>query len=257
MDKFDHVRFELQLPWMLRNMMAECPVAYVPLGTYEWHGEHLPVGLDALTAHGLCLRAASLQGGVVLPPMYYGCGGGHGAYPWTIIPPGPDHIEDILRFTLQRLEANGVKLAVLFSGHFAPAQLDMIDQIADEWISGGRALRVFATSVNRIENLQLPPDHAGRFETTLLGALWPHLVQLDRLPSLDDAPLAEDDVWEDGRHDPRHPIWGVVGPDPRSYQPEQAKALLDAAVTWLVQQVREHQDMSVGTNIGKLKNLTP
>ncbi len=244
-NEFDSARFELQLPWMLRDVVAKRPVFYIPLGTYEWHGEHLPVGLDALTSHGLCLRAAILDGGIVLPPLYYGCGGGHSAYPWTIIPSGPDHIEDILRFTLRQLEANGIKLAVLFSGHFAPAQLEMVDRIASEWNLAGHALRIFATSVNRIQHLSLAPDHAGLFETTLLGAMWPDLVQVHRLPSLQDAPLAAADVWEHGRHDPIHPLWGVVGPDPRRYKPEHAKDLLDAAVMWLTQQVRAQYDKIV------------
>jgi creatinine amidohydrolase len=86
--------------------------------------------------------------------------------------------------------------------------------------------------------LALGAYHAGMFETTFLAALWPDLVQLDRLPSLKDAPLADGDVWEEGRHDPKHPICGVVGPDPRQYKPEQAQPLLDASVAWLVNQVR-------------------
>ena len=239
MPNFDAIRFELLLPWQLRAIIAQRPVAYIPLGTYEWHGEHLPVGLDALTAHGICLRAAAEDGGVVLPTMQYGCGGGHGAYPWTVIPPDPDHIEALLQFTLVRLEANGLRMAVLFSGHFAPTQLDMIDRIAKDWNGQARALRVFATAVNRVEGLSLAPDHAGRFETTLLAALWPELVQLDQIPSLSEAPLAEGDVWEEGRHDPKHPIWGVVGPDPRNLDVTQVKPLLDATVAWLAGQVRK------------------
>lgn len=66
---------------MLRDVMVKQPVAYIPLGTFEWHCEHLPMGLDALTAHGVCLRAVKADGGVVLPAMHYSCGGGHGAYP--------------------------------------------------------------------------------------------------------------------------------------------------------------------------------
>ncbi len=239
MSNFNTVRFELLLPWMMRAIITKRPVAYVPLGTYEWHGEHLPVGLDALTAHGLCLRAAHIDGGLVLPPMYYGCGGGHSAYPWTVIPSAPNHIEELLNFTLEKLETNSVKLAVLFSGHFATTQLEMIDRIADDWNKAARPLRLLATAVNRIEELSLAPDHAGIFETTLLAALWPELVQLDRLPSQKNAPLAEGDVWEHGRHDPNHPIWGVVGPDPRDFNSADAKPLLDASVSWLVNEVRE------------------
>jgi creatinine amidohydrolase len=238
MKSSDAVRYELLLPWQLRAIMERRPVVYIPLGTYEWHGEHLPVGLDALTAHGICLRAAMADGGVVLPAKHYGCGGGHGGYPWTVIPPEPDHIEAMLKFTLERLETNGVKFGVLFSGHFALTQLDMIDRIASDWNATSPSLRVFATAVNRVEGLSLGPDHAGLFETTLLAALWPELVQLDRLPTLQDAPLAPSDIWEEGRHNPEHPIWGVVGPDPRSFKVEHAKPLLDATVAWLVHQVR-------------------
>jgi creatinine amidohydrolase len=240
MQNFDAIKFELLLPWQLRAIIEKRPVAYIPLGTYEWHGEHLPIGLDALTAHGLCLRAAHEDGGVVLPAMHYGCGGGHGAYPWTVIPSDPQHIEALLNFTLQRLEANGVKLAVLFSGHFAPTQLEMIDRIAKHWNEQVGSFRVFATAVNRVADLSLGPDHAGIFETTLLAALWPALVQLDRLPSLKDAPLVDGDTWEDGRHDPKHPIWGIIGADPRHFNAEQSKPLLDATVAWLVNQVRQH-----------------
>ena len=232
-------RLEYLLPYQIRERLSERPVAYLPLGTIEWHCEHLPVGLDALTAHGICLGAASKDGGLVYPPLYYGTGGGHGAYPWTIMMPGHDEIEAQLTFTLSRMEQLGVKLVVLFSGHFAPTQLDMIDRIAASWNAQGTALKVLATAVNRIEGLSLGPDHAGIFETTLLAALWPDRVQLDRLPTLADAPLQTDeDAFGDTRHDPAHPIWGVFGPDPRHFKPEEAKPLLDASVAWLAAEVR-------------------
>jgi creatinine amidohydrolase len=97
---------------------------------------------------------------------------------------------------------------------------------------------VFATAVNRIEGLSIPPDHAGVFETTLFYAPHPELVQLNRLPSLTDAPLADDDVWETGRHDPEHPIWGVVGPDPRRFDPALAAPLFAGCIDWLAGRVR-------------------
>jgi creatinine amidohydrolase len=145
----------------------------------------------------------------------------------------------LLNYTLQRLEANGAKLVVLFSGHFAPTQLNMIDRLASSWNDSSRSLHVYATAVNRVKGLSLGPDHAGLFETTLLAALWPDLVQLGRLPSLHEAPLATDDIWEEGRHNPDHPIWGVVGPDPRNVRAEDSKPLLSAAVDWIVNNVRE------------------
>ena len=85
MRQLDDVRLELQNPSQIASALAERSVIYVPLGTYEWHGQHLPIGLDALTAHGVCCVAAQRDGGLVCPPLYYGTGGGHGDYPWTIM----------------------------------------------------------------------------------------------------------------------------------------------------------------------------
>lgn len=236
---FQQVRYELLLPWQLREIVARRPVAYLPLGTLEWHCEHLPVGLDALTAHGLCLRVAGHDGGVVLPPLYFGTGGDHAAYPWTIMMPKADDIERQLVHSLERLEVMGFRLAVIFSGHFADTQLEMIDRIAAQWSARGSTLSVIATAVNRIENLPIGPDHAGVFETTLLHALWPALVQIDRLPPLASAPLAEGDTWAEGRHDPSHPIWGVIGPDPRRFDPARSEQLLAACVAWLISEVQK------------------
>jgi creatinine amidohydrolase len=47
-------------------------VAYVPVGTIEWHGVHNPTGADTLQAEGLAIMCAQKGGGLVFPPLYYG-----------------------------------------------------------------------------------------------------------------------------------------------------------------------------------------
>jgi creatinine amidohydrolase len=230
LNSYDQYRFEFLLPWQLRHVIATSPIAYIPLGTFEWHCEHLPIGLDALTAHGLCLRAAAKSGGVVLPALHYGTGGGHGDYPFTIILTEPDEIEAQIAFTILKLKSFGFKKIVIFSGHFPDAQLDMIDRLAAS--HSDKDVEVFASAVNRIEGLEIAPDHAGVFETTLLYAMHPNLVQIDRLPELTNVPLTTDD-WVETRHNPKHPVFGVFGPDPRGFEPSRAAILLAAAVDWL------------------------
>lgn len=232
-DSLDSRRLEYLLPFQIRDIIAARPVVYLPLGTIEWHCEHLPVGLDALTAHGLCLRAAAIGGGLVFPPLYYGTGGGHGAYPWTMMMPGPDEIEAQLNFTLSRMETMGVRRAVLFSGHFAPSQLDMIDRISAGWNAGRSELNVTACAVSRIPDLSFAPDHAGLFETTLLYGLHPDLVQESRLPAKADGG-AEADPYGEQRHAPDHPLWGIFGPDPRGFDRGRASPLVEAMVAHLV-----------------------
>lgn len=65
---------------------------HVPLGALEFHGPHLPIGLDGLTAHGICIQGSRGRGGVVLPTIYQGTGGEHSRYPWTIMMPTGDAI---------------------------------------------------------------------------------------------------------------------------------------------------------------------
>ncbi|MGO1545325.1 MAG: creatininase family protein [Gulosibacter sp.] len=238
MTPFEEVRAELLSPDELDTRVAESGIAYLPLGTLEFHGPHLPIGLDAFTGHGVCVTAAQRSGGIVLPSVYQGFGGGHGRYPWTIMMPGGEGIRTHLRATLIRLEEFGVRVAVIFSGHFAPEQLEMIDALAAEWNGeGAHELTVVATAINRCPSSPLPPDHAGRFETTMLAGIAPDLVHIDRLPALAQA-SAEDsagDEYGDHRHDPGHPIWGVFGPDPRESVLSEGSDLLAHFGEWLAE----------------------
>lgn len=235
-----HVRAELLAPAELDARIAAHPVAYLPLGTLEFHGPHLPIGLDALTAHAVCVEAAELGGGIVLPPVYQGFGGGHGRYPWTIMMSDGAGIEAHLRATLARLREFGVTTAVIFSGHFAPEQLDLIDALQESWNADEDALHVIATAVNRCPSAPLAPDHAGEFETTLLAGSSPHLIHLDRLPSILAHPANDPDGDPYGlhRHERVHPLWGVFGPDPRRSDLQSGPALLTHLGAWLADSAR-------------------
>lgn len=215
-------------PHQITAALAERSLIYLPLGTIEWHCHHLPVGLDALTAHGLCLRAAEQTGGLVWPVLYYGTGGGHSAFPWTVMMPTATEIEAMLTFTMRRLSDLGVAQVVLFTGHFADEQLAMIDRIATDWNATGQSPHVRALSVNQAKITQFPPDHAGLFETTLLQGIDASLVDLAQLGQ------AVDDV---DRFDPASPLWGIVGADPREPPVIPAVMLSSILAEWLAASV--------------------
>ncbi|MCU1480235.1 MAG: hypothetical protein JWQ19_1021 [Subtercola sp.] len=238
------IRAELLSLAELDAAIAASPIAYLPLGTLEFHGPHLPIGLDALNAQALCEAAARLTGGIVLPVVYQGTGGGHGAYPWTIMMPGPQAIVANLVATLTRLEDFGVRTAVVFTGHFADEQLAMVDDLAATWNGSASALRVVGTGVNRCPDAPLPPDHAGAFEATLLYATSPELVHLDRLPALHAHPAVDpgDDPYGTHRHDPGHPLWGIFGPDPRPADLSKATELLAHLASWLAASAVENNE---------------
>ncbi len=65
------VQMQFMRPGQLEAAIRKFPVVYVPFGLIEWHGRHLPLGNDALKAHGILVKTAELFGGVVYPPVYF------------------------------------------------------------------------------------------------------------------------------------------------------------------------------------------
>ena len=85
-------------------------------------------------------------------------------------------------------------------------------------------------AVNRCTATELEPDHAGVFETLLMNAIAPDTVDMSQLPSRSSAPDSKD------RHNPKSPIWGVIGKDPRTANLTDSVALLVCMTDWLVRQ---------------------
>ena len=61
------VRYEEMLPHEVVAARTETPLAYLPIGGIEWHGEHNCLGLDTVKIHALALRCAQAGGGLVFP----------------------------------------------------------------------------------------------------------------------------------------------------------------------------------------------
>ena len=228
-------QLELLRPAQIDEEMARCPRIWLPLGTIEYHSYHLPVGLDGLQAQGICLDAAELAGGLVYPPLWWGTGGGHGEYPWTVMMPEATELRMLLRQTLRRLQAFGVRQAVLFTGHFADEQLTMISALAHDWNAQKGPLVALALGVNSNASAPLPPDHAGRFETTLLAAFHPGTVDMSLLPAANPTESNEDPFGSQ-RHAPSHSLHGVFGADPRGFIPAEAATLRRSMAAWLAEQ---------------------
>ena len=89
------------------------PLAYLPIGTLEFHGEHLPFGVDSFEAHGLCVRAAELSGGVVLPPVYLASGCLD--LPFTLSFE-PELVGAWVRATIDELVRRGFRAVVVLTG---------------------------------------------------------------------------------------------------------------------------------------------
>lgn len=66
------VRFDRMVPSRIVKRRKECDLAYLPVGSLEWHGPHMPFGTDYMTVTHISEEAARRHGGVVFPPIFYG-----------------------------------------------------------------------------------------------------------------------------------------------------------------------------------------
>lgn len=63
-EEYREVFYENLCPKGFRKRLDEMPIAYLPLGTLEWHGPHLPLGADGIQSKGLFKIMAEEVGGL-------------------------------------------------------------------------------------------------------------------------------------------------------------------------------------------------
>ena len=190
------VCWERLFPKEFAEAVAERPVCYMPLGTLERHGSHLPFGQDAMKAHGLCVRAAEKHGGVVLPALHWGTHGWwaevyrqglDGDNPRRKQPPGSVYIAEGLLINLlltmfREVEFAGFKVIVALTGHYPAVQVDAVKNAARQHMSQSQT-KVWALCEPELSGeVEVGSDHAGKWETSIFWALYPDLVKMDRCP---------------------------------------------------------------------------
>ncbi len=204
-------------PDQILAILKEKPVAYWPLGLLEWHGPHLPLGVDSFNAEAVALRAAESGGGIVFPTTYLGTERereadlldwmGFDQGDWIIGMDFPANSmpsmyarEDIFAITVRenlRLMADyPLQLIVIISGHAATNQIETLQRVAVEFNANYDQQALVALPFVANEAGLMEVGHASRIETSIMLALQPETVNLDSLP-----PVTE----------PLHnPDWGII-----------------------------------------------
>lgn len=180
-------RFENLLPDAIQAEKELAPVIYVPVGSLEWHGWHMATGNDAIKAHEICLEAAETTGGLVLPPLFFGTGGGHYDYPTSIMV-SEAALRPLLQEVLQRLADLEYRVIVCITGHYPGEQVDLVKSVAAS-VTAPPGTTIFALAEHEAYTLERRADHAGKWETSILAALRPELVDMDQFAEHAEDPL--------------------------------------------------------------------
>ena len=171
-------RYEYMYPDDFVEAVRELPVFIVPTGLLEWHGNHLPLGLDSLKVYGICLEVArKLGGGIVLPPNYYGRPG-YSTYAGTLT--YSEELVYLLFFeTMEQLKKAGARVIAVITGHYGECQADLLKKAAGDFAEANPDIRIVARPENEGVLVDGKPfgDHAGKWETSMFWSLCPDRVR--------------------------------------------------------------------------------
>jgi creatinine amidohydrolase len=214
--KAGKMRYELMLPWQIRRAIEEnWPVA-LPLGVLEYHGEHMAVGMDTLAVTKMLDLFEREADVVVLPAFYYGAAsyavaapegsgsvqvGGNALAPFaeelffSLLRIGFRNIHGFIHHQTENFAA-GMPTDLAFRTAGRQAIFRFLEKEHGEGWWGDEASANYyadhaagANPFNWVEVHPLMPadmlgrypfDHAGIGETSLMLALCPEAVDMDR-----------------------------------------------------------------------------
>jgi len=232
-DAMRKVRYEEMLPQEMEAAVAEMPVIYLPFGTLEWHGLHLALGNDAVKAYELCLRAAERSGGVVAPATYWAIGGM--PHPWTSRI-DPAVAEKLFYAIYEQMSHIGFKVIIAVTGHYGLDQYYTLKKAAAEFMYKSGVTIFPGPEYEVVTEMGYRGDHAAKWETSILWALRPELVDMGRLS-----------------RDMKEPLEGVGGEDPRIHA---SRELGEQVVAAMVERLAELAKRLVGiTPLERSKHL--
>jgi creatinine amidohydrolase len=177
-----------------RELKSERLIAVLPLGAIEAHGPHLPLGTDIVIAEAMAGGGAARLAArgfevLLLPALTVAAAPFAASFEGTIdIAPAATAatIEDIAR----SLARHGVRALVLANGHHDPAHVRALREAARQIDAERSAVIVFPDLTRRrwasrlTQEFQSGACHAGRYETSIVMAAAPDLVDTTVLPNL-------------------------------------------------------------------------
>jgi len=177
---------ELTAPDFIKAVEKSGGVCLIPIGVFEKHGPHLPLGTDLFDVREITLRAAKKEYALVFPEYYFSqiLEAKHqpGAIAYS-----PRLIWDILQETCDEISRNGIKKIILVNGHggnnnflpfFGMAQLEKQRDYCVVLFEPETSTEV-AEKVKKLKESK-NDGHAGENETSTMQISRPDLVHKDR-----------------------------------------------------------------------------
>jgi len=179
--------YDKMRPKQIEAIQKQNPIAYLPWGALEYHGNHNPTGLDTHKAQHLCIDLAKEVGGLVFPPISLAANLIK-SYPGVNFPKHSiEFSEKLIRLIceeyFEQLVEQGFKIIFLLSGHAGEPHLQILRDVADEF--NQKYPEKYFWSLAEFDILPddlLVANHSSLGETSLQLYYAPETVDLDSLP---------------------------------------------------------------------------
>jgi creatinine amidohydrolase len=171
------------------------PVLLLPVGAVEPHGPHGPLCTDELISTGMCVRAVHrLQDdpwvqALILPPLPYGVTRCAAAFAGAV-GIGEQALHAVLVDVCLNLIDQGLRWIVLVNNHFEPEHIATLRRAVTTVLerTGVRIGYLNLLARRNVEQLtdefRSAASHAGQYETSLVLADRPELVDTERMVGL-------------------------------------------------------------------------
>lgn len=156
-------------------------IAVLPVGSFEQHGDFLPLATDTIVACLIAQRIAADYGLFLLPPVTLSCSHEHGGFPGTVSLSAVT-LYAIIGDVRDSLRARGIETLVLVNGHGGNYVLSNVVLEANQ---AGRCMTLFPVRedwdrAREDAGCSAPTSqdmHAGELEVSLLLHAGPELVR--------------------------------------------------------------------------------
>jgi len=230
----------------INSRLSAATVLCLPIGSYEQHGPHLPLHTDTIIAEGFTRRLLDRHGDtydlVGLPSVPYGLSLEHSWSPGTV-----SLTSSVLTGLLDALVAEYVRATpartlLIVNGHGGNRGIleAAIYELRHTHQINICVVHPSSLSTVRVES-PLPEVHAGTRETSVMLALAPGDVHLDRIPEDYTLDMDQRDhirrlvldratTWPWDSNDPRISRQGITGGDPRAATAELGEQIINSAL---------------------------
>lgn len=180
-----------QLSWPRARELAQSgSVALLPVGSTEAHGPHLPLSVDVVIAEEVCRRVAArlTRDCVMFPSVAYALTDFAAPFAGTVTL-NAEVARQMLEGILRGISSAGFGTIAVVNHHLEPAHFRVVHEAAKA-VQGG-ASKVLVPDHRRAPTGPLlghefmhGGSHAGRYETSLMLAAAPQLVNVQAMKAL-------------------------------------------------------------------------